>query len=77
MDLLSIIAELRKERDAVEAVILQMERLAGTQRKRRGRPPAFLAELTKTRKPFSEETRKKMAASQKKRWAAQRKSSEA
>ncbi len=76
MDLIKIISELRKERQAVEDALIYLETLARTQGKRRGRPPAYLAGklgATTERKRFSEATRKKMAAAQKKRWAAYRK----
>lgn len=81
MDLVKIISELRKERQAVEDALVYLENLARAQGKRRGRPPAYLAKqsgVPKTkRKPFSEETRKKMAAAQRKRWAASRKTKKA
>ena len=41
MDLLKIIFELKQERDLIEDVIAQFERLAAG-RKRRGRPPKWL-----------------------------------
>jgi hypothetical protein len=43
MDLLKIIFELKQERDLIEDVIAQFERLAAG-RKRRGRPPKWLEE---------------------------------
>jgi hypothetical protein len=79
MDLVKIIAELRKERAAVEDALVYLEQLARTQGTRRGRPPAFLttrgtAHATPSkRKPMSEATKKKMAAAQRKRWAEYRK----
>ena len=77
MDLIKIISELRRERAAVEDALVYLEQLARTQGKRRGRPPAYLAGRLGTakapRKRFSDETRKKMAAAQKRRWAAVRK----
>ena len=76
-----MIAELREQKQALEETMLILERIARGQGKRRGRPPAFLSQagvVTKTgiprkRRPFSAETRKKMAASQRRRWAALRK----
>jgi hypothetical protein len=79
MELVKIIAELRRERDAINQALSYLEHLARGQGKRRGRPPAFLAgagAVLRTRKPFSEATKKKMAAAQKRRWAAYRKEKE-
>lgn len=74
-----MIAELRAERAAMDEALNVLERLARTQGKRRGRPPAWLkivggAEAAEGRsRVFSEETRKRMAEAQKRRWAAYRK----
>ena len=81
MNLPKMIAELREQKQALEATMMMLERLARSQGKRRGRPPLFLSPLSQTgesgparkRRPFSAETRKKMAAAQRKRWAAARK----
>jgi hypothetical protein len=76
MDLIKIISELRREKAAVEDALVYLEQLARTQGKRRGRPPAYLSRRSNRggpRKPFSDSTRKKMAAAQKRRWAAYRK----
>jgi hypothetical protein len=76
MDVLKMIAELRAEKAAVEQTLILLEQLARRQGgKRRGRPPLFLSKGPgiRKRKPFSEETKKRMAASQRKRWAAYRK----
>jgi hypothetical protein len=82
MNLVKMIADLREQKRALEQSMLILERIARGQGKRRGRPPAFLSNLmgksesagtTRKRKPFSAETRKKMAASQRRRWAALRK----
>ena len=79
MDLTKIIAELREQKLALEQTMIMLERLARSQGKRRGRPPTFLSKLSQAsptgltrrkRRPFSAATRKKMAASQRKRWAA-------
>ncbi len=48
MDVAKILEELRRERDIVEEAILNLQRLAGGQGKRRGRPPAWLAEAKVT-----------------------------
>ena len=81
-----MIKSLTEEKEALDAAIQVLERLALHHGKRRGRPPAWLqvrqaqeepAPAAKprkgTRKGFSEETKKKMAEAQKRRWAAARK----
>jgi hypothetical protein len=81
MNLTKMIAELREQKQALEATMMMLERLARSQGKRRGRPPLFLSQASQAgepgtarkRRPFSAETRKKMAAAQRKRWAAARK----
>ena len=82
MNLVKMIAELREHKRALEETMLILERIARGQGKRRGRPPAFLSNAGasfaktgtgRTRRPFSTETRKKMAAAQRRRWAAVRK----
>jgi hypothetical protein len=83
MNLDQMISTLKTERDALDAAIVVLERLATTQQRRRGRPPAWMQvrrvesgapvrESKRTRK-MSEETKKKMADAQRKRWAAYRK----
>jgi hypothetical protein len=78
MNLTKMIAELREQKEALEQTMIMLERLARGQGKRRGRPPLFLSQASGAapagkRRPFSAETRKKMAAAQRKRWAAIRK----
>ena len=78
MNLHQIIGELRAELEKVDEVLAVLDGLARTQEKRKGRPTlAMLGKLTDgrspKRRPFSPETRKKMAAAQKKRWANIRK----
>jgi hypothetical protein len=82
MDINSMLAELRAERERLTEAILVLERLAAGGHKRRGRPPKWLAASslsvkdegrTRKRRPFSAATRAKMAAAQRKRWAARRK----
>jgi len=70
-----MIAELRERKRILEETMILLERLARSEGKRRGRPPLFLSQAgaPRKRRPFSAETRKKMAASQRKRWAAIRK----
>jgi len=45
MDVSKILAELREERQQIEEAILSLERLAHGRGKRRGRPPAWMAEV--------------------------------
>lgn len=80
MDIVNMLADLRAERDRLMEAIIVLERLAAGGTKRRGRPPKWLAasavateKPTKTRRAFSAATRAKMAAAQKKRWAAKKK----
>jgi hypothetical protein len=87
MDIHSILADLRTEKERLEEAILTIERLAaGSMTKRRGRPPKWLASVKaeagssgareslepKKRRGFSAATRKKMAEAQRKRWAARK-----
>ena len=44
MDVTKILAELRQEKDQLEEAILSLERLAAGRGRRRGRPPAWMAE---------------------------------
>jgi hypothetical protein len=44
MDVSKILAELKQERQQIEEAILSLERLARGRGRRRGRPPAWLAE---------------------------------
>jgi hypothetical protein len=75
VDILKMIAELRSEKAAVEETLMLLERIARSRGKRRGRPPSLVIHRTglRKRKPFSAETKRRMAASQRKRWAAYRK----
>ena len=47
MDVGKMLADLRQEREQIEEAILTLERLAQGQGKRRGRPPAWLADARK------------------------------
>lgn len=49
MDVSKILTELRSEREQIEEAILSLERLARGRGRRRGRPPAWMAELDKKR----------------------------
>jgi len=46
MDVSKILAELKAEREQIEEAILSLERLARNRGPRRGRPPAWMAEIT-------------------------------
>jgi hypothetical protein len=50
MDVAKILAELRQEREQIEEAILSLERLARGRGRRRGRPPAWMAEITTKRR---------------------------
>ena len=50
MDVSKILAELREERQQIEEAILSLERLAQGRGRRRGRPPAWMSELTAKRR---------------------------
>lgn len=45
MDVSKILAELKAEREQIEEAILSLERLARGRGSKRGRPPAWLAEV--------------------------------
>jgi hypothetical protein len=49
MDVTKILTELRQEREQIEEAIMSLERLARGRGRRRGRPPAWLAEMDKKR----------------------------
>jgi hypothetical protein len=80
MDILKMLADFRMERQRIEEAILALERLAaGTRGKRRGRPPKWMSEANADGAPVPRKTRtvsaaarKRMAAAQKKRWAARK-----
>jgi hypothetical protein len=46
MDVTKILAELKEERVQIEEAIVSLERLARGRGRRRGRPPAWMSELT-------------------------------
>jgi hypothetical protein len=50
MDVTKILSELREERVQIEEAILSLERLARGRGKRRGRPPAWMSEMTAKRR---------------------------
>ena len=45
MDVSKILAELKSEREQIEQAILSLERLAHGRGRKRGRPPAWMAEV--------------------------------
>ena len=51
MDVSRMLTELRQEREQIEEAILSLERLATGRGKRRGRPPAWLADMKKRGRP--------------------------
>jgi len=50
MDVSKILAELKAEREQIEEAIVSLERLALGRGRRRGRPPAWMAEVTVKRR---------------------------
>ncbi|MBM3725889.1 MAG: hypothetical protein FJW40_10760 [Acidobacteria bacterium] len=46
-----MLTELRQEREQIEEAILSLERLARGRGKRRGRPPAWMAEAKRRGRP--------------------------
>jgi hypothetical protein len=85
MDVNQMIAELSAERDALTAAMAVLEGIIQSRgKRRRGRPPAWLASVTKVKKAdagpkrvLSAATKKKMALAQRKRWAAAKKAKQA
>jgi hypothetical protein len=79
MNVNQMILELRAERDSLTAAMAVLEGIAHSRGRRRGRPPAWLAGLSKVKKEdrpkrtMSAATKKKMALAQRKRWAAAKK----
>ena len=81
MDILKMLAELRSEREQLDEAILTLQRLAAGQGKRRGRPPKWMSATKpadetpvepEKKRTMSAAGRKKVAAAQKKRWAAKK-----
>ncbi len=79
-----MLLDLRAERDQIEEAIIVLQRLAAGQGKRRGRPPAWMTAAkpkqqiqaedgARRKRIVSPEARARMAAAQKRRWAAARK----
>ena len=76
-----MLSELRTEREHIEEAIVVLERLAHGQGKRRGRPPAWMSAAkskesasakdgTPKKRVVSPDARARMAAAQRRRWAA-------
>jgi hypothetical protein len=62
MDVSKILAELREERQQIEEAILSLERLAQGRGRRRGRPPAWMSELTTRRRGRPPGSKNKVSA---------------
>jgi hypothetical protein len=63
MDVLKMLADLRREREQIEEAILTLERLSQGRSKRRGRPPAWMATVKRRgRPPGSKNKVKEIAA---------------
>ena len=63
MDVNKILTDLRDERQQIEEAILSLERLARGRGKRRGRPPAWLSEMTTKRRGRPPGSKNKATAS--------------
>jgi len=50
MDVEKVLAEMREERDQLDAAILSMERVARGSGRRRGRPPAWMRQAATQRR---------------------------
>ena len=57
MDVSKILTELRQEREQIEEAIVSLERLASGRGRRRGRPPAWLADIKKRGRPPGSKTK--------------------
>jgi hypothetical protein len=87
MDISKMISDLHAERASLDEAIRVLERLIYSQKRRRGRPPAWLSSANlkatpilsspRRKRVLSAATRKKMAESQRKRWATARKTKSA
>ncbi len=65
MDVTKILEELRQERAQLEEAIMSLERLASGQGRRRGRPPAWMAEAKKRGRPVGSKNKTAPAAAAK------------
>jgi hypothetical protein len=74
MNIPKVIADLRQYKAQLEQAIAALDRLA-RKRGKRGRPPKWMADAAQPpARKFSAATRMRMAAAQRRRWAALRKS---
>ena len=81
MDVVAIIAELRQQRERIEEAIMALERMAGGQGKRRGRPPKWMTPTGSDEKTVAATQRRARTAAQRKAqsdrmkryWTARRK----
>lgn len=62
MDVLKMLADLRREREQIEEAILTLERLAQGRGRRRGRPPAWMTEVKRRGRPLGSKNKPKEAA---------------
>jgi hypothetical protein len=62
MDVVKILSELRQEREQLEEAIMSLERLSRGRGRRRGRPPAWLADVKKRGRPPGSKTKTTAAA---------------
>jgi hypothetical protein len=59
MDINKMLAELRVEREQIEEAIMTLERLARGRGRRRGRPPAWMAQVKRRGRPPGSKNRPK------------------
>ena len=59
MDINKMLAELRVEREQLEEAIMTLERLARGRGRRRGRPPAWMAQIKRRGRPPGSKNRPK------------------
>jgi hypothetical protein len=62
MDVLKMLADLRREREQLEEAILTLERLAQGRGRRRGRPPSWMVEVKRRGRPLGSKNKPKEAA---------------
>jgi len=67
MDLIKMLAELRRERDQFDEAILTLERLAHGGGRRRGRPPAWMSDRKRRGRPPGSKNKAKKATSRRQR----------
>jgi hypothetical protein len=59
MNIETLLAELRAERENLEQAIITLERLAAGRGKRRGRPPAWMAAVKRRGRPPGSKNKRK------------------